>query len=130
MTYIKFINLYKQNSLAKKKYYPSYFDNKTQTLLKKFIEIGLIKYAITSKKNPKIIYIYINYIKKNNNPFISISSLYKLNKNKNINLKTLILHKNFKFNSTLLLLTSKGVLTNFEAMQYKVGGVLLCQINY
>jgi ribosomal protein S8 len=129
MTYIKFIILYQQNSLSKKKYYSIYINKKTKKILQKFIELGLIKYTNTNKKNNKLIYIYVNYT-KNMTVFKKIKILYKLSKKQNINTKTLLIKKELKSNSTLLLLTSKGILTNFEAIDNNIGGVLLCQINY
>jgi ribosomal protein S8 len=129
MTYIKFITLYQQNSLAKKKYYTIYINKTIKVLLQKFIELGLIKYTSPSKKNKKLVYIYVNYI-KNSTVFRKITPLYKPSQKKNINIKTLLIKKNLRLNSTLLLLTSQGVLTNFEALHKKIGGVLLCQINY
>jgi ribosomal protein S8 len=129
MTYIKFITLYQQNSLAKKKYYTLYVNKTIKLILQKFIEIGLIKYVKNSKKNNKILYIHINYI-KSNTVFKKIKSLYKPSRKQNLKLKTLLIKKQLKLNSTLLLLTSKGILTNFEALHQNTGGILLCQINY
>jgi ribosomal protein S8 len=129
MTYIKFLTLYQQNSLAKKKYYTIYSNKTLKIILKKFIELGLIKYVSISKKNNKIICIYINYI-QNSTIFKKITSLYKPSRKRNITNKTLRIRKQLKSNSTLLLLTSKGLLTNFEALHQNIGGILLCQINY
>ena len=129
MTYLKFINLYQQNSLAKKKYYTIQKNKITLLLLKKFIQIGLVKSVKSNIKNTTLLYVYINYI-NNNNVYIKITTLYTLSKKKNVNIKTLLLKKKFNTNSTLLILTSKGLLTNFEAIAKNIGGVLLCQINY
>lgn len=129
MTYLKFITLYQQNSLAKKKYYTIQKNKITLLLLKKFIQIGLVKSVKSNIKNTTLLYVYINYI-NNNNVYIKITTLYTLSKKKNVNIKTLLLKKKFNTNSTLLILTSKGLLTNFEAIAKNIGGVLLCQINY
>lgn len=129
MTYIKFINLYQQNMLAKKKYYLLHTNKINIIILKKFIQLGLIKYVKINTKNSKLFYVFINYIKYGN-VSKKIKTLYKPSKKQNIKIKTLEIQKKFKTNSTILLLTSKGLLTNFEALEQKIGGILLCQINY
>lgn len=129
MNYIRFINCYKQNSLTKKKYYYYIYDNKTNKLIHKFMELGLIKYTIKSQTSKNKIKIFINY-EKNTTIFKNLKILYKLNKKQHINVKTLITQKKFKLNSVFLLSTSNGILTNFEALHQKNGGILLCQINY
>ena len=82
MTYIKFINLYKQNSLAKKKYYFIHRNKITNMLIKKFIELGLIKYTKKGKNDNYKICIYINYI-KNTNIYTKIKNLYNIAISKN-----------------------------------------------
>lgn len=129
MQYIKFINLYKQNSLAKKTYYTTYVSKKSKKLLAKFIELGLIKHAIYETKNLQTIRIYINYIKQEK-VYKNLFNLYKPSRKKNINIKTLRIKKEFSMSSVFILLTSKGIITNFEAMSKNSGGILLCQINY
>lgn len=129
MHYIRFINKYKQNSLAKKKYYDIVFNKKTNTLLTKFIELGLIKQAFHPNKLKRIIRIYINYI-KGEKVYVNIINHYCLSKKKNINLKTLNIKKTLSKNTTFLLFTSLGIITNFEACKIRSGGLLFCQINY
>lgn len=129
MHYIKFINLYKQNSLAKKIYYTTYISKKSKKLLEKFIELGLIKHAVSEKKNFQTTRIYINYIRQEK-VYKNLINLYKPSKKKNISNKTLQIKKQFSTSSTFILLTSKGIITNFEAMTKNSGGILLCQINY
>lgn len=129
MSYINFINCYKQNSLAKKKYYYYLINKKSKIILRKFIELGLIRYVSLNKTNSNQLKITINY-SKNEPIFKFLKVLYQLGRKKNINLKTLQSQKAYKTNSMLLLLTSKGVLTNFEALSQHTGGILLCQIIY
>ena len=129
MSYIRFINCYKQNAIAKKKYY--YFDinKKSQQILLKFIELGLIasvKYIDVKTKKCKI---FINYTNKTT-VFKTLKILLKLGKKINISLKTTLKLKKYKTNSTFLMLSSKGIITNFEAINFKIGGVLLCKCNY
>ena len=127
MGYINFINTFKQNCLAKKKYY--YFNNinnKTKSVLYKFIELGLIKHVKFINKN--YIQIYPTYINEQR-IFTNLKILYKPSHKKNINVNTLKKLKKYKYNCFIILLTTKGLLTNIEALNNGVGGILLCKCN-
>jgi len=129
MSYIEFINCYKQNAVAKKKYYYFNLNRKSQQVLLKFIDLGLIasiKYLDNNNIKCKI---FINYVNKTTT-FKTLKILLKLGKKSSISLKTSLKLKKYKTNSTFLLLSSKGIITNFEAINFKIGGILLCKCNY
>lgn len=127
MSYINFINTFKQNCLAKKKYY--YFNNinkKTSNILYKFIELGLIKNIQYINKN--YIKIYPTYVNEQI-IFKNLKILYKPSNKKNINIKTLQKIKKYKHNCFIIMLTPKGLLTNIEALNNNTGGILLLKCN-
>lgn len=127
MSYINFINTFKQNYLAKKKYY--YFNNinnKTKSILYKFIELGLIKN--TQFINESCIKIYPTYSNEQR-IFTNLKILYKPSQKKNINIRTLKKLKKYKYNYFIILLTTKGLLTNIEALNNNIGGIILCKCN-
>lgn len=126
MVYISFINAYKQNSLAKKKYYYFRYIKKQLPLISKFLEIGLIKHIV---KSNNLLKIYINYAGKNC-IYTNLKILRTPSNHQNINYSSLIKKKEYKTNTTYLIFSTKGILTNFEAIHEKTGGILLCKINY
>lgn len=129
MKYVKFLNAYKQNSLAKKKYYDITVYKSDKQLLQKFIELGLIKQAFILNKVSKLTRIYINYI-NNEKIYTSLFNRYTSGHKKHINIKTLKIKKHLFVNSTLLFSTSNGIMTNFEVLKKNISGILICQIHY
>lgn len=115
------INLIKLNLIYKKKIIKYTYSKKNNNIIKILITLNIIKYI---KKNNKIIYIYINNLYKHN----YINNLYKPSRSiylKNPIIKQLTLKKKWIF----LLSTNQGILTNFEALKKKLGGVLILKIN-
>lgn len=118
---LKLINLIKLNLIYKKKLIKYKYNKKNINIIKILIILNIIKYV---KKKNKHIYIYINNLYKKNN----INNLYKPSRLlflKNKTIKKLTLKKKWIF----LLSTNKGILTNFEAINKKLGGIFLLKIN-
>jgi ribosomal protein S8 len=115
------INLIKLNLIYKKKIIKYRYYKKNINIIKILINLNIIKYI---KKNNKIIYLYINNFYKHN----YINNFYKPSRSiflKNSIIKKLTLKKKWIF----LLSTNKGIITNFEAIKKKIGGVLILKIN-
>jgi ribosomal protein S8 len=115
------INLIKLNLIYKKKIIKYRYYKKNINIIKILINLNIIKYI---KRNNKIIYLYINNFYKHN----YINNFYKPSRSiflKNSIIKKLTLKKKWIF----LLSTNKGVITNFEAVKKKIGGILILKIN-
>jgi ribosomal protein S8 len=115
------INLIKLNLIYKKKIIKYKYNKKNINIIKILIILNIIKYI---KKTNKIIYIYINNLYKHN----YINNIYKPSRSiflKNSVIKKLTLKKKWIF----LLSTNKGIMTNFEAVKKKTGGILILKIN-
>lgn len=121
------LNRIKQNCLAKKKYF--YIDKikKLQPLINKFVELNIISIRKEQNKRLKI---YINYDENNTLFYKNIKVMYTPGRPININIRTLKKIKKFQYNSYYILSTSKGYQTNFEALQNKQGGIIICKFNY
>lgn len=122
--FFKIINLIKLNNVFKKKTIKASLTKSDIHLLKFFMKYNLIssvKKLENTKKNNKFI-ISINKNDKNKN--INIINLYQPSKPVFINLKNLIKY-NKKKNILLILSTHKGLITNFEAENLKIGGLLV-----
>jgi len=117
----KLINLIKLNLIYKKKIFKYKINKKNINLIKILITLNIVKFV---KKNKKFSYIYINNFVKYN----FLKNLYKPSRKitlKNEIIKKLTLKKKWIF----LVSTNKGILTNFEAIKKKLGGVILIKIN-
>jgi len=115
------INLIKLNLIYKKKIIKYKYSKKNINMIKILINLNIIKYI---KKNNKIIYIHINNFYKKN----YINNFYKPSRSlflKNSIIRKLTLKKKWIF----LLSTNKGIITNFEAIKKKIGGLLILKIN-
>lgn len=114
------INLIKINLIYKKKIIKYKYIKKNTNFIKTLINLNIIKYV---KKKNKIIFIYINnfYNKNYIKNYIKPSRSLFL---KNIIIKKLTLKKKWIF----LVSTNKGIITNFEALKKKVGGLLILKI--
>jgi ribosomal protein S8 len=126
MYLIKLLNIIKISMLNKKKYFYYSYNHRNMIFIKKLIQINLIKgLKIIGDKKIKI---FIQYI--NDKPIYSnIKFLYKPSNKFIVNLKTLIKINKYRNNGTYLLFTSKGFITNHEAVLNKTGGILFCKIN-
>jgi ribosomal protein S8 len=121
--------MYKLNLLNNKKYFYYKLNNKNQIILKKFIDLNLISYVKCIDNKNNLFKIYITYI-KNKPLYTNIKILYRISTPFYVNLKTLETMKTYKYNSIYLLFTSKGILTNIEAVSCKIGGILFCTFRY
>ena len=118
---LNLINLIKLNLIYKKKIIKYNYNKKNISLIKILINLNIIK-CVKKKKNN--IYLYMNNFYKKN----YINNLYKPSRLiflKNSTIKKITLKKKWIF----LLSTSKGVITNFEAIKKKIGGLLILKIN-
>jgi len=121
--FFKIINLLKMNYHFKKKNIKIKLNKKEMQILNIFLQLNIIKLI----KNQKNIYnIYFQYI-NNEQIFKNIKNMYKPSKPFFINLKQII-KINKKNNFIFFLSTNKGIINNFEAEKYKIGGVLILQI--
>jgi len=127
MSYIIFFNVLKINILNKKKYFYFRFNKRSKQLLYKFIEINIISSATLLEKNTNNYKISIAY--KHNEPVCkNIKNFYRKSHLTHINIKTLKKLKSYKHNALYLLSTNQGIITNHEALNYCVGGVLMCKV--
>lgn len=117
------INVIKINYYFKKKKLKIKLNKKEIKILKIFLKLNIIKLI---KNNKNIFNIYFQYI--NNEPiFKNIKNMYKPSKPLFINLKQII-KINKKNNYIFFLSTNKGVINNWEAEKYKIGGILILKI--
>ena len=117
------INLIKTGYYLKKKNLKIKLNNKEKQILKIFLQLNIIKMI---KINKNIYNIYFQYI-NNEVIFKNIKNIYKPSKPFFINLKQ-ILKINKKNNSIFYISTNKGIINNFEAEKYRIGGVLVLKI--
>lgn len=121
--FYKTINLLKMNYHFKKKKLKINLNKKEIQILKIFLRLNIIK-LIKNRKNTYEI--YFQYI--DNEPvFSNILNMCKPSKPFFINLKQ-IQKINKKNNYIFYLSTNKGVITNFEAEKYKIGGIVILEI--
>lgn len=124
MSWLKLLVLFKLVIISKKKYFFIKTNKKTNLLLQKLIQCNLISSSELILKN--LVKIYPNqklFLFKSTN----FKILYKTSKKWKINIKTLSRLKNFKNSNFFLLSTNCGILTNQEALQKKIGGVIICK---
>jgi len=117
------INLLKITILKNKKGFVINNNNKNINTLKPFLKINIIKFM---KIDGKHLFVYINYV--NNKPvFKNIINLFKPSNKKFIQLKTLI-KLNEKYNWIFIISTNKGIINSKEALNLKVGGMIIAKI--
>jgi ribosomal protein S8 len=117
------INLLKINYHFKKKKINTSINKHDIQIIKIFLKLNIIRLV---KKNKKKYDIYFQYI-NNDSIFKNIKNMYKPSKPFFINLKQII-KLNKKSNYIFFLSTNKGIVSNFEAEKYKIGGVIILQI--
>lgn len=116
----KTINIIKLNYLLKKKKLKTKLNKNDRIILNIFIKLNIIRLI---KNNKNIFTIYFQYV--NNEPlFKNIKNMYKPSKPVFINYKQ-IKKINKKNNFIFYISTNKGVINNFEAEKFKVGGILI-----
>jgi ribosomal protein S8 len=113
------------NTLNKKKYFYYSYNKKNLPPIYKFMELNLIcGLKFLSEKKLKA---FIPY--KNGQPLYKrIKLLYKPSHKFIINFKTLDKINKYK-NSTFLMFTNIGFVTNHEALNKRVGGIIFCRLN-
>lgn len=117
------INLIKVSILKNKKGFIIKNNNKNINILKVFLKINIIKFI--KIKNDYII-VYINYI--NNKPvFKNIENMFKPSNKNYISLKELK-KINEKHNWIFLISTNKGIINSLDAINLKIGGLLIAKI--
>jgi ribosomal protein S8 len=118
------MNIIKINLLLKKKIVKLKLNKYQLKLIKSLIKINIIKF-VKKKSNSNFI-IYLNYL--NEKPiFQNIINIYKPSKPILVSFK-LLKNMTNKHKIILILNTNKGLLTNFEAIQLKIGGQLLLKL--
>lgn len=121
--FYKCLNAVKITTLYNKKGFIIEKNKNNIDFLKVLLKINIIKFI---KINNDKIYVHINYI--DNKPvFKNITNLFKPGYKLYISLKNLK-KLSFKYNSIMVLSTSKGILTNFEAIKNNVGGLLIMKV--
>jgi ribosomal protein S8 len=121
--FYKIINTIKINYILKKKNLKIKLNKKDLQILKIFLKLNIIKLI---KQNNNVFNISFQYI-NNDVVFNNIKNLNKPSKPVIVNLKQ-ILEINKKKNHILFLSTNKGLINNFEAEKYKIGGIIILQI--
>jgi ribosomal protein S8 len=117
------INLIKLNIIYKKRIVRTKLNKYEYNLIKTLIKINLIKFV---KKNKFTYDIFINYL--NSKPiFNNIKNTYKPSKLIFISKKKLK-YITDKHKVILILNTNKGILTNFEAINMGVGGIIILKL--
>lgn len=117
------INLIKLNLIYKKRKFRIKLNKNEFNLIKMLVKINLIKFI---RKNKNSYDIYLNYL--NNRPlFSNIINTNKSSKLIFISNKKLKYITN-KYKILLILNTNKGILTNFEAINLKVGGIIILKL--
>lgn len=96
-------------------------------LVKLFIHLNYIKYIYKPKKaklyNNNYYYVVIN----SQNNLSNMKNLYRPSGVRTISYNELV-KNTIKKKSIFILSTNKGLLTNFQAIKYKVGGILILNL--
>lgn len=122
----KIINLIKNNYNLKNSYAIINKLNKNDfKIINIFIKLNIIKKI---KKNKNYFLIHFKYLNSNDVVFNSIKNFYKPSKPYLLTLKE-IKKINKKNNNIFILSTNKGLMTNFEAEENKIGGLLILFIH-
>lgn len=117
------INLIKLNLIYKRRILRTKLNKYEYNLVKSLIKINLIKFI---KKNNFSYDIFLNYL--NERPlFNNIKNTYKPSKIIFISNKKLKYITN-KHKVILILNTNKGILTNYEAIEMGLGGVIILKL--
>jgi small subunit ribosomal protein S8 len=122
-TLSNFFSNLKNGYLAKKYKITQIKTKQIINILNILIKEGYIKSYQISKKNHKIIYVYLKY-KNNKNVLEEIKRISRPSKRIYIKRKELLKEKRGFY----ILSTSLGILTDLQAKQFNIGGELICQI--
>lgn len=119
------INSIKTSIIFNKKGFIVKNNSKNLNLLKAFLKINIIKFIKMNKNNNELL-VYINYL--NAKPvFKNVVNLFRSSNKKFLSLKELK-HISYKSNFIIILSTNKGILNNFEAIKFNVGGLVIAEI--
>lgn len=124
--FYKVINLIKINYSLKKKYVKIQLNKKDLELIKIFLRLNIISVVKEDTKTKNYFTIFFKYLKEEP-VFTNIKNLYKPSRPVYIGLNELI-KINKKKNNIFILSTNKGLITNFNAEQKKIGGILVMSI--
>jgi ribosomal protein S8 len=121
--HIKIINNIKLSQKYKKGVLRLKLNKHELNIIKILIKVNIIKFV---KRDEDIFNIYLNYF--NQKPiFQNITIISKPSKPVFISYK-MLKHITLKYKFILIINTNKGVLTNFEALKNKLGGVLMIKL--
>lgn len=126
MIYNQFLSKYKISAKNKKKSFEHPYIKKLEPIIKKLIELNVLSYAKYNKETKKWT-IGLSYI-NNELTYQNVKPLYKISNRFKVNIKTLKNIKQYKSSHAYILFTTKGILTNLEALNHKIGGILICQL--
>ena len=124
--FYKIINLIKLNYKYKNKKLNLKIKKKDYKIIQIFLKLNIIKLIKTEKNKYNSISIYFQYI-CNEPVYRNIKNLNKPSKPTLINYKQLIKINN-KNNNIFILSTNKGLITNFEAENYRIGGIIIFKV--
>jgi small subunit ribosomal protein S8 len=120
--YRNIINLIKLSNKYNKQKFKTKLNKNDIKFIKILIKINLIKY-VKKKNNIYDIYIY----NTNKKIFKNILNIHKPSKTIFLNFKNLK-KITFFYNGILILSTNKGLMTNYEAVKEKIGGILILKL--
>ena len=124
--FYKTINMVKLNYFLKKKYVKLILNKNDMKIIKIFMQLNIISMVKKNWKHKNLYTIYFKYL-KGEPVFGNINNLYKPSKPVSINLKELY-KINKKKTHIFIMSTNKGLITNFNAEQKKLGGLLIFSI--
>jgi ribosomal protein S8 len=104
------------------------FSKKTLKLIKILAKSGVLKNFFITSSTPKYIYFSI-FFYKNTTFFKHVRLISTQTKKFYISLNAIKKLTKVMRTTVLILETSKGLLTNVEALRYKTGGILLLAVN-
>jgi small subunit ribosomal protein S8 len=119
----------KNAQLVKKPYVVVYYSKKVENVLKVFLQEGYIEKMETFEERKGVfsIKVSLKYESRNNHPVISELKIVS-KPGKKVFRPYRELGKIYNGLGTLVLSTSKGVITDSEARDLKAGGEILCSI--
>ncbi len=122
--FFRVTNLIKINLNYKKKMFKTKLNKNDLTLIRIFIKINIIKYIKKYENNNYIV--YLNYF--NEKPvFNNIINMYKPSQLVYISWKNLMYLTKTK-NWLMIVSTDRGLITNYEAVNKKKGGLIITKI--
>ena len=123
--YLNAFNLIKLNIIKRSKFGYIDISKKTTIIIKLLMKYDIIiGYSYITINNKKLFKVYFNTKFKCNN----LKNLCKLTNQRTLKLRHLIKLSNKNTESKYIFCTSKGLIELKEAINYKVGGILLFKI--